>query len=298
MAKKIWYSVPLKLFWDEVYPIQKRLTPLYSDEQIYLSLLHQNATAPYVPTETEWNREHFRIGLDLWWADYNGKLLHIFFMEKRLESILSEISLQDISGIKQYFYVNGKKTQVRYKTTNEIVQCVSYSFGIHIPYETEGYAFEISIFENDVLEVFFMHNKVYGRMTEKMFKEMKNKMDEQSVSFKKYFRLAINTIAYMKIFPHCVVDGVPRITIDRNEGRSKNNVTLAVSEKMDDYQVGRKKIPHKRNWYFKYLRSDFYTKKKGQLILVRETMVNGKAKTFYTASDLDEGAVESAKLLD
>lgn len=78
---------------------------MYSDEQIYLSLLYQNATAPYAPTETEWDREHFRIGLDLWWADYNGELLHIFFMEKRLESILSEISLQDISGIKQYFLV-------------------------------------------------------------------------------------------------------------------------------------------------------------------------------------------------
>lgn len=45
MAKKIWYSVPLKLFWDEVYPIQKRLTLLYSDEQIYLSLVQQNAMA-------------------------------------------------------------------------------------------------------------------------------------------------------------------------------------------------------------------------------------------------------------
>lgn len=63
------------------------------------------------------------------------------------------------------------------------------------------------------LKFFFMHNKMYGRMTEKMFKDMKNKMDEHSVYFKKYFRLAINTIAYMKIFPDCVVDGVPRITI-------------------------------------------------------------------------------------
>ena len=45
MAKKIWYSVPLKPFWDKVYPIQKRLTPLYSDEQIYLSLVQQNAMA-------------------------------------------------------------------------------------------------------------------------------------------------------------------------------------------------------------------------------------------------------------
>lgn len=82
----------------------------------------------------------------------------------------------------------------------------------------------------------------------------------------------------------------------RKEERTTNNVTLSVSEKMDSYQVGRKKVPHKRNWYVKYLRSDFYTKKKGQLILVRKTMINGTAKTFYTALGLDKDIVESERL--
>ena len=59
MAKKIWYSTPLKLFWSEVYPTQQKLTPQYSDEEIYLCLVQQNAVAPFAPTETEWDREHF-----------------------------------------------------------------------------------------------------------------------------------------------------------------------------------------------------------------------------------------------
>lgn len=294
MAKKIWYSTPLKLFWDEVYPTQKRLTPQYSDEEIYLCLVQQNAVAPFAPTETEWDREHFRLGLDLWWADCKGDFLHIFFMEKRLEEILCDISLQDLSGIKQYFYDNGQRTLVRYKTTNETMHCVTYCFGIHIPYETEGYAFHVSIFENNVFEVFCMHNQMCIRLTEEMFKDLKNKTDEQSIFFKKYFRLAVNTIAYMKVFPDCVVDGVPRITVDRNEQRTKNNVSLQISEKIQEcHGSGRTKVPHKRNWYIKYLRSDFYTKKKGQLILVRETMVNGRAKTFYTAADLEECVEDS-----
>ena len=32
----------------------------------------------------------------------------------------------------------------------------------------------------------------------------------------------------------------------------------------------------------------FYTKKRGQTILVSETYVNGKAKTVYTAANLEE----------
>ena len=46
--------------------------------------------------------------------------------------------------------------------------------------------------------------------------------------------------------------------------------------------------PHFRRGYFKRLTSDFYTKKKGQIVFVKETMVNGKAKTVYTADNLEE----------
>ncbi|MBO4732758.1 MAG: hypothetical protein J5597_08180 [Spirochaetaceae bacterium] len=122
-----------------------------------------------------------------------------------------------------------------------------------------------------------------------MFNEMKNKNDKDSIIFKNYFRLAINTLAYMKVFPDCVIDGVPNITVERNEKRTDNNISLRLSEKViSKTENGRTVRPHNRTWYIKYLRSDFYTKKKGQLILVRETMVNGKAKTYYTASDLDK----------
>ncbi len=46
--------------------------------------------------------------------------------------------------------------------------------------------------------------------------------------------------------------------------------------------------PHSRRAYFKRLSSDFYTHKRGQTILVSETTVNGKAKTIYTADNLEK----------
>ncbi|MEE3314881.1 MAG: hypothetical protein VZR56_12095, partial [Treponema sp.] len=96
MAKKIWYSTPLKMFWNEVYPIQKKITPELSDEEIFKALVYQNAKAPVIPPETEFERENFRIGLDLWWEDYNKRFLHIFFIDKQLEDLLSsKILLKD-----------------------------------------------------------------------------------------------------------------------------------------------------------------------------------------------------------
>ena len=290
MGKKIWYSTPLKMFWNEVIPTQKKITPNYSDEEIYRSLVYQNTTAPIIPPETKLERENFRMGLDLWWDDYNKRFLHIFFIDSNLRSILQEISLKDLAGIKQYFYDNGIKKTVIYENTRQKMNYVSYSFGIHIPYETEGYAFQINIYENNVFELFFVQNGIYGILTETMLQNLLNKKDEDSEMYKKTFKFAVNTIAYMQIFKDCIIDGVPRITVERNEKRTTNNKTLAISKYLEDKETKGTITPHKRNWYIKYLRSDFYTKKKGQLILVRETMVNGIAKTFYTASDINENS--------
>ena len=45
--------------------------------------------------------------------------------------------------------------------------------------------------------------------------------------------------------------------------------------------------PHFRKGYYKRLTSDFYKNKKGQIIFVSETMVNGKAKTIYTTENIE-----------
>ena len=48
--------------------------------------------------------------------------------------------------------------------------------------------------------------------------------------------------------------------------------------------------PHFRKGYYKLLSSDFYTNKKGQIIFVSETMVNGKAKTIYTTEKIKDAS--------
>ena len=101
-----------------------------------------------------------------------------------------------------------------------------------------------------------------------------------------YLRLAVNTIAYMNTFPECIKEGVPE------EQKEEYSKSIGLAEKVIEIteieKSGKVIVPHFRRGYFKRLTSDFYTKKKGQIIFVSETMVKGTSKTVYTADNLDE----------
>ena len=289
MAKKIWYSSPLKFFWDELYGKQKKITPAFSDEQIFTILRYNLLNVPLAIEENTESRDLILSGLELWKEDFNGDFLHIFFLEKQLRDFLEITPLSDLDGIREYLYENGKNKNVIYFKTKSQSNCVVYTFGLHTPFETNGYAFSLSLYENNSIELYFSHGLQNGRLSNKFYIDLKNKKDEKSLALSKMFRLAINTIAYMKCFPDCVTEGVPRISYDRNEKRSERNITFQISEEITDFDnTQRSKIPHFRKGYFKVLRSDYYVHKKGQIIYVTETMVKGKAKTVSTSTQIEE----------
>jgi hypothetical protein len=290
MAKKIWYSTPLKFIWENLYRVQKNLTPEIPDEGIFF-LLKRNLVrkAQVDPINLESNQLLIS-GLDLWKEDLTGKFLHIFFLEKRLQDFLENTPLPELDGIRKYLYENGQQKDVVFIRTSGQTKCVNYTFGLHIPHETNGYAFSLSLYENDTIELFFSHDEfINGHTSDKFYLDQNKKKDEKSVISSKLFRLAINTIAYMKCFPECVAEGVPKITLEKNENRSGPKVVFSVSEKIIDFdgsQVSR--IPHFRKGHFRRLESDYFTHKKGQIVFVPETMVKGKAKTISTSDRIEE----------
>ena len=290
MAKKIWYSTPLKFIWENLYGVQKKLTPEIPDEYIFEILRRNMINIVLSDRENLDSHKLTMSGLELWREDLKGKFLHIFFLEKYLRDFLENTPLPDLDGIKKYLYENGEDKDVFYITTSGQTKCVTYTFGLHIPHETNGYAFSLSLYENNTIELFFSHNEfINGLTSDKFYIDQIKKQDEKSLISSKMFRLAINTIAYMKCFPECVAEGVPKITLEKNEKRSKRNVIFSVSEKITDSdrtQVSR--IPHFRKGYFRLLQSDYFTHKQGQLIYVTETMVKGKAKTISTSERIEE----------
>lgn len=288
-GKKIGYSSPLRFYWDELYKNQKKITPEFSDDVIFALLRHNILFSPLLPDESLEKRDLLITGLELWAQDSKGDLLHIFFLEKYLQDFLENTNLSDIDGIRKYLYDNGEQKQITYTKTNGNANCVYYSFGLHIPNEKNGYAFALTLFENNTLELYFSHGKKNGVLSDKFYTHLNKKQDIQSLTLSKMFRLAINTIAYMKCFPECVKEGVPKILFPRGEDRSDNNVVFKMSQAIFEeskHQIS--KIPHFRKGYFRLLQSDYFTHKKGQLIYITETMVKGKAQTVSKSENIEK----------
>lgn len=294
MAKKPWYSIPLKFFWHQLYGPQKKLLPNASDDQIF-EMLRQNILAsPLRAGETQEFRGLIVSGLELWQADSKGELMHIFFLDKELRDFLERTPLSDIESIKKYLYENGESKEVLYLNTKNKSNCVAYIFGLHLPFETDGYAFSLSLEEDGTVELYFSHGVNRGRISDKFYADLNKKDDTDSQTLANMFRLAINTIAYMKCFPDCVTDGVPQDLFIRSENLSAKNVTFQTSEKVRAVGTSQvSKMPHFRKGYFRVLRSDYYVHKKGEIIFTPETMVKGSAKTVATSPEIDDFGTEN-----
>lgn len=290
MSKKIWYSQPLAIIWD-AYNKSNR-TGNISPKEFVLKWLAPQIMNPFIPDGTP-IQTNILIG-DLFYADAEKQLLHLYFVDKYLRDFLMDLPIADFDGIAKFIVENGFKMEGGVLTTFGHVlktrtMLTNYDFGIHIPYENKlkGYAFSFNLKPEDGKLVFsWIVEKDAGYLTLDRCKELRNDKSERAKKVFSYFKLAINTIAYMNTFPECIQDGVP------NQVKDIYSKKLVVSEKILESSVEnstkKQRTPHFRRGYFKRLNSDFYTRKKGQLVFVKETMVNGIAKTVYTASNLDD----------
>lgn len=289
MPKKPYYSKPLKYFWQHYYGTQKKLTPDFTDDQIFAILRQNILNASVNAFETPDSRRLVVSGLELWRVDSKGELLHIFFLDKYLRDFLETTPLSDLEGVKKFLYEKGKSKDVFQLYSKTQSNLVVYQFALHLPYESEGYAFSLSLEEDGSVELFYSLGEFGGIMSNKFYADVIKKSDEVSLKHAKMFRLAINTIAYMNCFPDCVFDGVPANLFERSEDLTAKNFTIQVSDKIKENEnLPLSKIPHFRKGHFRLLQSDYYTNKKGQIVFIAETMVKGKAKTVAKAENIND----------
>ncbi len=239
--------------------------------------------------ETPDSKQLIISGLELWREDSRGELLHIFFLDKQLRDFLETTSLSDLEGVKKFLYEKGRSKEVIHLYSKTQSNHVVYQFALHLPFESEGYAFSLSIEEDGSVELYFSLGQNGGRMSDKFYSDVNKKGDDISLTQSKMFRLAINTIAYMSCFPDCVADGVPKNLFERSEDLTAKNFTIRLSEKIkESANTPFSKIPHFRKGHFRLLQSDYYTNKKGQIIFVTDTMVKGKAITVSMSPESDK----------
>lgn len=287
MAKKIWYSQPLAAIWESYNKTFKKQK--LSPKEFIWEWLTPQILNPFMPDGTP-TQTNILIG-DLFYADTIKKLLHLYFVDKSLRDFLINLPIADFSGLKKFIIENGEEIQDGCLTTLgqqfELKKKTrTLDFGIHIPFENKykGYAFSFLYKpEENTLIFVWLVEKDAGYISFDEYNKLERDNSEKSKKISSYLRLAVNTIAYMNAFPECIVDGVP------NNIKEEYSKSIKLSEKVVENLSDTKRMtPHFRRGYFKCLTSDFYTKKKGQIVFVKETMVNGNAKTVYTADNLEE----------
>ncbi|THD69620.1 hypothetical protein E7Z59_04645 [Robertkochia marina] len=288
MARKVYYSKPLKYFWEHLYRTQKNYTPEYTDDQIFEIIRNNILNKPAAAFETAASKQLIVSGWEMWRMDAKGELLHVFFVDRDLQDFLENTTLSDLEGIKDFLLEQGHNRSVFHLYSNKQSKHIVFQFALHIPYESEGYAFSISVEEDGSIELYYSRAENGGRMSDKFYKDVNNKNDEISLTHSKMFRLAINTITYMSCFPECVADGVPKNLLERSENLSARNFSLQLSDKVKEIEGSNpSRRPHFRKGHFRHLRSKKFVNKQGQVVFVSETMVKAKAKTVSTSPEID-----------
>ena len=294
MAKKIRYSQPLAIIWDAYQETIRKSKINVSPKKFIWKWLTPEITNPFLNNEAAMDVQTKLLIADMFFLDTEKKFLHLFFVVNYLRDFLMNLPLSDFNGLTEYIIENGEETEDAVLTTmgDNLAtgkKSTNISFGIHIPFENKykGYAFSFTYkAQEDKLVFAWLVNQDNGFITKENFSDLEKRTDERSKKIMSYLRLAVNTIAYMNTFPECIKDGVPE---EFKEGYSKSiGIAEKVIEITEAEKSGKIVVPHFRRGYFKRLTSDFYTKKKGQLIFVSETMVKGTSKTVYTADNLDE----------
>lgn len=289
MGKKIKYSQPLSVIW-EAYNKSNKNGKLSPKEFIWEWMTPQIKN-PFLSDGTQ-VQTNILIS-EMFYADTQKEFLHLYFVDKSLRDFLKDLPIKDFDGLMLYILEKGIDIEGGCVTT--LGQTLktgkkekSLEFGIHIPFENKdkGYAFNFIFQPKDKKLIFvWLVGTNSGYISVDQYKNLVNDNSENAKIVVEFFQLAVNTIIYMDTFPNCVINGAPQ---NLKEEYSKK---IEIAEKVIDFiksDTTRTVSPHSRRAYFKRLTSDFYTHKKGQTILVKETMVNGKAKTVYTANDLEK----------
>ncbi len=285
MGKKIWYSKPLSDMWSQ-YKQYYRLYKGSTEEFFYF---RNNEIIQSRSSDPEDIQSWTNI-LDLWRLDTQKRFIHIYFKQKELRDFLENMSLTNLDEIVDFIFQEGET--VLYAPSPDTINILAkpvkiqtYNFGIHVPYEKEdkGYAFQLEYNEEKELTLIWAIGTNQGWCSAENYKDNLKGKEEHSDFFARIFRLAINTIAYMKAFPECVKEGVP--PTEKISPSFLLETSDKVIEAVSNPDSNRTVSPHFRKGHFKVLRSDYYTHKKGQIIYIPETMVNAVAKTVEKSND-------------
>lgn len=228
-------------------------------------------------------------------ADIRGLGTHIFIKDRALYEALKKIKVKDVEGVKQFMRDNAETFRfmhsVEDKDSHESIRedfyeqkCMFYF--IHFPVETEdeeGLAVRLRLDGEELVCDYVCGEHIATFSSESKY--IKNPSNDFDKMDQKLWYLFLNVFFYMKAYPECVVDGVPKGFRFEYPSVAKK-VRLELSDKIVEKVsngVSHVVTPHFRRGHFRYLRSEYFKNKQGEFIFIEETLVKANnAKTLNT----------------
>lgn len=282
MGKKIRYSKTLTDFW-RIY--NKHYSKLKLNHSELYQRMKGDLYQRFLPSQFPDQHSGAISSFEMWYKDFIEETTHLYFVDRDLKYVLRDMKLTDLEGIKEYLLTVGTEREAFISRLNAQTSIVSYDFALHIPFEKHGYSFSLILTKDLDLVLTMADGTHSGALPEDQYHKMNKSNDRDEKYMASTFRLAINLLAYIQCFPEMVKDGVPS-NIPDEYGERSFQVGIVDSLKDNTDGTKRKNAPHIRKAHFRKLQSDYFKNKKGQMVLIQQTMVNGKAKTIHTVSDL------------
>jgi hypothetical protein len=223
--------------------------------------------------------------------DMAGKILHIFLKTNDLKTFLINTQIKDYNNFIQFITDNGEYKDFLNASTGKKLLAADFKICLHVPNETSGYSYCLSVDENQKTRIILLHNGLVITMDKEKEKPFPFENPKTVEEFEDYesWKLIINLIYYMNAFPECVFEGIPK-GFRLENGFKNKKIQLFLSAKIIEKTIkstdGREIVPYFRVGHFRYLKSDYFTKKRGQVIFIDTCFVKGKnAKTIIEKGD-------------
>lgn len=259
---------------------------------VYKKLKNKEATFKHL-IQVNGNSLQIQWQLEFLKDDMNGNILHIFLKTKELKTFLTNTQIKDYDNFINFISDKGNFKDFTNASTKEILLGAEYKICIHVPNEESGYSYLLSVDENQKIRMIILHNGLVITMDkekDKPFPFETPKTVEESEDYESW-KLIINLIYYMNAFPECVFDGIPK-GVRLENGFKNKKIQKSTSEKIISKTIkstdGREIVPHFRVGHFRYLKSEYFTKKRGQVIFIDTCFVKGKnVKTVIKEGDFN-----------
>ena len=247
---------------------------------VYKNLKDKEATFNYLKKA---NGNSLEIGWQLGFLkdDMDGKILHIFLKTNDLKTFLINTQIKDYNNFIQFVTDNGEYKDFISASTGNKLLASAFKICLHVPNETSGYSYNLSVDENQKIRMIVLHKGLVITMDKEKdqpFLLETPKTEEDAEDYESW-KLIVNLIYYMNAFPECVFDGIPK-GFRLENGFKNKKIQLSLSDKVIEKTIesadGREIVPHFRVGHFRYLKSDYFTKKKRQVVFIDTCFVKGK----------------------